>query len=503
VIARRFAVLVLAATAFAPALWAAEIHIAIPKPPAYYDPRRAADSVTHGVISQVYESSLLYTSSQPNGAPNLLTGVRRVDPKTYVGTVVPNIQFSDGSPLTAAAMVQWLATVPDISSRASVSAGRGPKGETVTFHLKEPDQYFATLLMMNYSAIAKETAKGVFVGTGPFVLASHDDKQIVLTKNPHFHDAGLPKTDRLVFQVYPAEADGTNPKLMAAISRGEVDFTESVPISSLPQVQTMKGVKAVVLDSKNTGWVSFNTRKAPVNDVRLRRALAYLLPSQAIVKQLYPVGTRVATSFLPPALASQIHGVDFDMHAKFDPALGKSELSAMGYTAARKLKLVLLVPWASRPYCNNPILFGEIVKKSFEDTGMVEVKVNHPRTGDEYFQDLLGGKFEIAANGWIADGPNPVDFVEANFESSKINCLSNCNNMAQWANPKVDAAIRQIRATGTPAGFQTIVDEIRREVPLLPIVHGPGVMVFSTRIHGVEPSVFSYLSFRAAYVAGS
>jgi ABC-type transport system substrate-binding protein len=481
---------------------ASEIHIGIAKPPAYYDPRAAADSVSHSVLSQVYETPLLYTSSEPNGAPNLFASVQKVDNKTYVGTLTFGITFSDGEPLTAANMAAWLSTVPGMASRATLTAGREGQNQTVTFHLKEPDQYFSTLLMMNFSAVAKEKARGVWVGTGPFVLGSHDEKTIVLEKNPRYHEVGLPKADRLVFKVYPAEPDGTNPKLIEAIRKGEVDFTEALPLSVIPELQAIRGAGSVVMESTNTGWISFNVRRPPLDSSRVRRALASLVSADEIVRRLYPVGTRRASSFLPPALASQVKGVNFDVNVPFEPARGKAELAALGYGPSKKLKLSLLIPWTSRPYCNNPVLFGGLVKKDLESSGAVEVSIVQPATGEEYFQALLKAKFDLAGNGWIADGPNPADFVEANFSSSKIGCLSNCNNIAGWSNARVDRAIRDLRATGSTAGFQTLVEEFRKDLPVLPIVHGPGVLVISRRLHGVEPSTFSYISFRAAAIGG-
>ena len=490
-----------ACTLAAPAA-ATEIRIALSKPPSYYDPRRAGDSVTWTVLSQVYETPLLYTTAQPNGAPNLFSDVVRVDPKTYVATIVWGIVFSDGEPLTAPGMIAWMSTIRDINSRATMTAGRKGTRETITFHLKEPDQYFTQILMTNYCQIAREKGKGALIGTGPFVLGRHDDREIVLERNPHYHEAGQPKVDRLVFKVYPAAADGTNPALLEAIRRDEVDFTEAVPLSSLRQLQEIRTSKALVLESKNTGWLTFNLRRAPASSLKVREAVAELVDPDAIVHRLYPVGTRVATSFLPPALANQVRGVDFDFHVRPDPARAKTDLAAAGYGPDKKAKLTLLIAWASRPYCNNPILFGEILKKQLEDSGAIEVKIEQPPTGDEYFQALLKGNFDVAGNGWIADTPNPADFVEANFASTKIGCLSNCNNMAGWTDPKVDEAIRGLRATGAAASFEAVASEVRRQLPIFPIVHGPEVVVISNRVHGVEPSTFSYVSFRTATVGG-
>ncbi len=479
---------------------ASEIRIALSKPPSYYDPRKASDSMTWTIMSQVYETPLLYTTEQPNGAPNLFTDVARVDSKTYVGTLVWGIVFSDGEPLTAVQMIAWLSTIRDISSRATMTAGHRGTRETVTFHLKEPDQYFIQILMTNYCPVAKEKGKGVFVGTGPFVLGRHDDREIVLDRNPHYHEAGSPKVDRLVFRVYPAAADGTNPALLDAIRRDEVDFTEAVPLSSLAQLQGTRTAKTIVLESKNTGWITFNLRRTPMNNPKVRLAIAELLNPDEIVRRLYPVGTRVASSFLPQALAAQVRGVDFDFHIRPDPAQAKSALAAAGFTPEKKLKLTIVIAWVSRPYCNNPILFGELVKKQLEDSGLIELKVEQPASGDDYFQTLLKGSFDIAGNGWIADTPNPADYVEANFASSKIGCLSNCNNMAGWVDARVDQAIRNVRATGSTADYQAISEEIRKELPIFPIVHGPEVVVLSNRVHGIEPSTFSYVSFRTATV---
>ncbi len=477
---------------------ASEIHVAIGKPLVTFDPHKQADAVTSEVLSQVYETPLRYTPDHPDGAPNLFSAVQRVDPQTSVGTVAPGIVFSDGTPLNAERMAAWLAGVPDIASRARVTPSRTAGHQTVTFRLKAPDRGFASILMMNYSCVALAKGKGAWVGTGPFVIESHDERRIVLARNPRFREVGEPKVDRLYFDVYPAAPDGTNPGLVEAIRRGAVDFTDALPLSALPELQRLPGARAIVLESKNTGWISFNLRRPPLTDVRLRRAIAALIDPSAIVGRLYPMGTRLATGALPPALSSQVSGVDFDTHLRPDPSGARRELEAAGYSASHKLRLTLLVPWTSRPYCNNPVLFGSLVRQQLEGSGAIEVHVVQPATGDAYFNDLLHGRFDLAGNGWIADGPNPADFIEANFSSKKINCLSDCNNMAAWSDAAVDRAIGEIRATGSASAYGVVADALRKEVPVVPVVHGPGVMVVSNRLHGVEPTTFSYISFRSA-----
>ncbi len=120
------------------------------------------------------------------------------------------------------------------------------------------------------------------VGSGPFRLVEHrPGDRWVLAADSTFPEGlgGPPRLDRLVYRVVP---DGTT--LLAELRAGEVDFYMRVLPSHVDDVRSDTTLRLSTFPFPSYSFVAWNARRAPFDDVRVRRALTMAIDREEMVE---------------------------------------------------------------------------------------------------------------------------------------------------------------------------------------------------------------------------
>jgi peptide/nickel transport system substrate-binding protein len=173
-------------------------------------------------------------------------------------------------------------------------------GQTLTIGLTRPYPPLWDILADVRAAVVRETADGL-IGTGPYVRkpSSGSDASgatIVLTANPDYRWApafyrsrGPARVGTVVLRSYGQEAD-----LAAAVTAGEVDIAPGAGLTAPASWQVVSARGQAVI------YLGFNTTRAPLNDARVRRAVA-VLAREGISAKASTVSpdARLAAGYLP------------------------------------------------------------------------------------------------------------------------------------------------------------------------------------------------------------
>ena len=210
--------------------------------------------------------------------------------KTYTFKIRDGVKFHDGNPLTAADVAASWQEIVDpaegkISARQAfytmIDKVEAPDPGTVVFHLKYATSAFLPALADPFAYIYEKAIldkdphwyEKNIMGSGPFKFVSYEAGQSIKgERNPDYYRKGLPYLDGFVGIFAPKLAT----RLDAIRSDQAAMEFRSEPPSARDQLVKELGDKIAVQESDwNCGnLVTYNHRKKPFDDVRVRRALS-------------------------------------------------------------------------------------------------------------------------------------------------------------------------------------------------------------------------------------
>ncbi len=454
------------------------------------DPADAQDVVVSLVVRQIFEAPYSLANDQRAAEGCLFAGPLEAEASQGRGVlsaaVRPGIRFSDGTELVADHVADALSKAEALREHASVES----IGDRVRFTLKRPNGRFELFLTQVFCVIGREAnggssrsgANGGLLGTGPYCLADEAAPGVVrLVRNPYYRKSvGF---EEIHFTVYPPTAGGGNGRLLRAIEAGEVDYTNAV---TRKDVERLSGVKKRIHPGSSTANLYFNTERLP--DPRVRKAMALAIDRKELASACYSnVVAFTATSLLPRALGGYY---DDGLSRNLQKAV--ELLAQPGVQRPEKLRLHLI--WGPRLYLPDPRCTAEKIARQLARLG-IELELVTPATNAEYYERFAEGDYDLGLSGWIADTPDPADFLEACLSSHTIaepgRVLANSGNEARWRNDAVDRALTHYREDPSEKWMTEILDLVRDQVPLFPLMYGPTIFVHSWALKIGKPSAFN------------
>ncbi len=216
------------------------------------------------------------------------------DGKVWTFYLVQNATWHDGKPLTAedvAFTFNYIVKnqVPGLANIAKyVEKAEVIDKYTVRVYLKEPYAWFLydladmpILPKHVWENIPWNTTNPPLIGSGPYKWSKRvTGEYIELVKFENYWRKNMPKMDRLVFRIIK----NFNTALLA-MEAGEAHFyVYYIPPSAVPRVKQNPNLHLNLERGITFYYLGFNLRRPPLDDVWLRRAIAYLLPKKEVVE---------------------------------------------------------------------------------------------------------------------------------------------------------------------------------------------------------------------------
>jgi ABC-type transport system substrate-binding protein/class 3 adenylate cyclase len=265
------------------------------------------------------------------------------DGRSYRFTLRPDALWSDGAPVTADDFAFTFARMAadDVVTASwldGVSASAVDE-RTLEIELREPRNDFLYLVGWPpffawprhvYEREGRDWHRAVpLVGNGPFVLTSYDENRVLLDAAPSWHGArGNVGEVTIELEASPAAA-------AERWRRGEYDVLDNeIARRAVPDHETV-----VQRSPGMTTWyLGFVARRAPLNDARVRRALAHAVDRHGPAELLEAVAAETG-GLLPPTMPGYSHRVA----PRFDPDRARALLSEAGYADGCALGEIVLV----------------------------------------------------------------------------------------------------------------------------------------------------------------
>lgn len=446
--------------------------------PGTLDPAYNYAAATFPVVNQINESLLVF-GKDLSLKPGLAKSWKEVNPTTYTYEIRDNVKFSDGSPLSADDVVFTLDRNRDPKTAAEtqwmfqdVDSVEATGKYEVTVKLKSPDASWKYVLATSAGQIVSRKfvteqqknygkPNGKTLGTGPYKLSQWTSgSQIVLVRNDAYWDTSNTKTPikKIVYKVI------ADPNALAlAAKSGQVNYVISPDTDLINEYKKNKNLDVVSDPSISNLFISYNTQRAPFDDVNVRRAVSYAIDAEGIRKNVIgdygekatdlPFGKEMYKTLGGTSVWSSFNkehpGYTYNI-AKAKEALKKSS-KPNGFTTT------LIV----RPAYDD---VAEAIQASLKQIG-ITVKLKKP-TSAEYYAYIYGSKFDangkrdydFAINAWNPDYPDPIGTVAPLYQSS--NAGAGGSNFAAYSNAAADAYIDKQKTGDGSSRAQAIANAL-------------------------------------------
>jgi peptide/nickel transport system substrate-binding protein len=133
------------------------------------------------------------------------------------------------------------------------------------------------------------------IGTGPFMFAEYQPQQYVRLVANEDYFRGAPHIKEIYYRFIPSDASRD-----LAFQSGEVDMIYGRQDETwVERISRIPGTRVVVMEPGEMSVLNLNMTQAPLDDVRVRRAVAHAIDKEAMVQFRGPSVTRISHSVVP------------------------------------------------------------------------------------------------------------------------------------------------------------------------------------------------------------
>lgn len=291
------------------------------------DPHVRYDWSTRMMQQAIYDALVKYEGNPAEIKPWLAEKWEAsADGKTWTFTLAANAKFHNGDPVDAEAVrysferalklnkgVAWmLKDFLDPTDIAVVDA------RTVKFNLKSPYAAFLSFLPWWYVVNPKEVKANEVdgdygqkwlveheAGSGPFKMKRWQQNVLYEVEAVKDYWKGWPQGEEhrpagIIYRIIREPA-----AQKAALLRGEADIVEGLTPDDYVQMKDQKGIVIQDYPGMTTFSIKFNNQQGPTADVNLRKAIAYALDYDGLVK-IYNGAAKLETSPFPDAIKGYV-----------------------------------------------------------------------------------------------------------------------------------------------------------------------------------------------------
>ena len=435
------------------------------------------------------------------------------DGKTYTFHLRENA-WSTGEPITAGDVVySWLRVLDPMT--ASDYAGqmfylknaeafynrrlkdpaqvgdRALDDHTVQIELVNPTAFFLDLCAFQTFAVVPRQAIEKFGDrwmrarplpvSGPYQLeAWRVNDKVRLRKNPRYWDAA-----NTGFELVDLLPISTPSAALNLYESGEVDIIwdkEAVPAELLEVLRMRPDYHA--FNYLGTYFVRFNVTRRPLDDPRVRKALAMAIDKQRIVDKLRKSGEPVATHLVPPGVANY----QSPPGLPHDPEQARRLLADAGYRDGQGFPTIEYLFDSSGGGAS--IIHGKIgveIQQMWQrELGLkVELRQMEKKV---FLKAQSSLQYDVSRSSWIGDYNDPSTFLD-------LFLSNNGNNRTGWKNTRYDELMRQANLQTDIARRAELLQQaesllVRDEVPFIPLFFYNGFNYYNPeRVQGIYPNI--------------
>jgi peptide/nickel transport system substrate-binding protein len=434
----------------------------------------------------IYGALATYDGATNETTPLLLESIEPNDDFTVWTLTLPDgLTFSDGTPFDAEAIkFNWTRATdaanrsPAFTAMLNVASMEVTDPLTLVVTMNTPNAQFPNSVSrigaLNsigsptfIQSASAEDLTNSGVGAGPYTLDEWvRDDHMTLVANPDWTTTEGPYLETITLRVV-----GDEEQRIQTFLQGEADLMYTATPSSVEQGLAEEGVsyESVLVNSGQT--ILFNLEQAPLDDLRVRQAIAMGIDRQALADVAIE-GILVADNL--SADDSPWHTDEAELPA-YDPDAAQALFDE--YTAENG---PIEITIGGFQQVQNQVV-TEFVQSSLNQFEGVNVEINIADSPTSIGR-VIAGDFQLHTWGFPWIDPDPG--LYNGFKPGAI------TNYSRWSNPEVDAAIEAARQTvdfdERYAQYETAQRLFAEDLPYLPYSHPTNGFLYHDNVNGTS-----------------
>ncbi len=479
------------------------LHLGNGTEPQDLDPQIVTGVPENKIVNALFEGLVAYG---PNGQGTIPAAAASwsisEDGLIYTFNLQPNGRWSNGEPVTAADFVGSYRRIlnPKLASEYAnklypvVGAREFHEGKlqdfsktgfkaldarTLQITLKRPTSFLIESLkhyawfpvhlptVEKFGGLERKgsawTKPGNLVGNGPYILTEWAMQQrVIVDQSPTYWDRAALRTDRIVF--YPTENIETEERMFRT---GQLHKTNDLPLDKTDVYRREQPESLRIDPLLGIYFFRINLTRPPLNDKRIRRALALAINREVIVEKVTRQNQKPAYNACPP-----MESFTSPVRLTGDLAEARRLLAEAGYPEGKGLRPIELLYNTSQ----NHKKIAEALQQMWRQNLGVDISlVNQEWKVYLDSQDTLS--YDLSRAGWIADYVDPNTFFD-------LWRTGDGNNDTGFSNAEYDRLLEEALETSDQAARRAIyarMDAILMdELPIIPLY-------FYTRTYAANP----------------
>ena len=507
--------------------------------PVVIDGALVSDGESIRVITQVFETLVFLKAGTTEPEPGLAESWEASpDGKEWTFQLKEGVSFHDGTPFNAAAVCanfdRWYNFSGPLQNPSATYywqvvfggfAKTDPKSgapaeslyssceavdeATAKLTLTKPSATFIPALAQQAFSIASPDAlkkyeadkgtvdkDGIFqptgtfgtehpIGTGPFEFVSWKRNDRLTLKRYEDYWGEKAKIDELIIRPI---AD--NAARLQALQTGEIQGYDLVEPQDIETIEGDENLQVFDRPAFNVAYVGFNISLPPLDNQKVRQAVAHGLDRQAVVDNFYAGRAELATQFMPPEVVGHSDGVT---EYEYDPEKAKQILQDAGLTLPVKLDFWYPTD-VSRPYMPDPKRNFEAFAASLNKSGFKVVPHSAPWSPDYLGRADEGKAGHLRLLGWTGDYGDADNFIGTFFQSPQ-KAWGTVKNPNKEVVDLLDQAEIETDEGKREKIYTQANEAIMEWLPGVPYAHSKPALAFLANVKGYEPSPTTNESF--------
>ena len=330
------------------------------------------------------------------------------------------------------------------------------------------------------------------VTNGPFYLADWRHRERLLIKrDPLYWDVANVRASAI--ELLTVESIPTNFNLVLT---GAAHWTDrnGIPNNFVSNVLAGEASKVRPLSVRRgpylgTYFVRSNVNEPPLDDVRVRKALAMSINQADITEHVTRAGEIPTHAIVPPGIDgySNVKGL------RFDPEGARELLEQAGYPGGKGFPRLVYLFNTSEAHRG----VAEVLQAQWEEHLGIGVELEN-QEWQVYLDNQTNLRYQLSRSAWIGDYPDPNTFLDMWMTGGG-------NNRTGFSSAHYDSLVVAAGRESDPVKRAEVLAECERiivveELPILPIYHYVSLHLYDPRLQGIQNNVLDKMMLKYFYL---